>query len=304
MQSGDLIDAAAQTKRAAIRRTVSFYSLPVNPILIDLRNDGELPKTGPRRYQSHFDMRSDRPRRENIHTRLSIALTKRSGRGLVSSQSLMGISRLIIDHASIDNDDMGNDRMGIKNFNGPNDFEKSGGLLRRIAKKFSEIDFSPFFKNNLKTTLTHSNDTIMNGASQDSGSSSVSDEFTVPKSMQFHIVGTIPSDSSHSILSTSKHSRMLTRFKSVLFGKKDLSPPIKADRSSNRSQQNTLDTLVASELLPISERILSNITKLKTPSSYEKIKLIGRGDVGKVFLVKDKENKKLYAMKGLYHFLL
>jgi hypothetical protein len=35
------------------------------------------------------------------------------------------------------------------------------------------------------------------------------------------------------------------------------------------------------------------------PSSFSKIKLIGKGDVGKVFLVKHKESQKLYAMKTL-----
>ena len=39
------------------------------------------------------------------------------------------------------------------------------------------------------------------------------------------------------------------------------------------------------------------------PSSFQKIKLLGRGDVGKVFLVREKKNGKLYAMKGTYHLL-
>lgn len=36
-----------------------------------------------------------------------------------------------------------------------------------------------------------------------------------------------------------------------------------------------------------------------TPSSFEKIKLLGRGDVGKVYLVREKKTSKLYAMKVL-----
>ena len=36
------------------------------------------------------------------------------------------------------------------------------------------------------------------------------------------------------------------------------------------------------------------------PSSFQKIKLLGRGDVGKVFLVREKKTGKLYAMKGTY----
>ena len=39
------------------------------------------------------------------------------------------------------------------------------------------------------------------------------------------------------------------------------------------------------------------------PSSFQKIKLLGRGDVGKVFLVREKKTGKLYAMKGMYHLL-
>lgn len=36
------------------------------------------------------------------------------------------------------------------------------------------------------------------------------------------------------------------------------------------------------------------------PSSFDKIKLIGKGDVGKVYLVKEKKSSRLYAMKGSY----
>jgi len=34
------------------------------------------------------------------------------------------------------------------------------------------------------------------------------------------------------------------------------------------------------------------------PQSFDKIKLIGKGDVGKVYLVKEKKSSRLYAMKG------
>lgn len=37
------------------------------------------------------------------------------------------------------------------------------------------------------------------------------------------------------------------------------------------------------------------------PSSFDKIKLIGKGDVGKVYLVKEKKSSRLYAMKGMCH---
>jgi protein-serine/threonine kinase len=35
-----------------------------------------------------------------------------------------------------------------------------------------------------------------------------------------------------------------------------------------------------------------------TPSSFLKIKLLGKGDVGKVYLVREKKTSKLFAMKG------
>lgn len=46
----------------------------------------------------------------------------------------------------------------------------------------------------------------------------------------------------------------------------------------------------------------SNSIKMRTvevgPSSFEKVKLIGKGDVGKVYLVKEYKSQRLYAMKG------
>jgi protein-serine/threonine kinase len=39
------------------------------------------------------------------------------------------------------------------------------------------------------------------------------------------------------------------------------------------------------------------------PSSFQKIKMLGRGDVGKVYLVREKKTGKLYAMKGDYTFI-
>ena len=40
------------------------------------------------------------------------------------------------------------------------------------------------------------------------------------------------------------------------------------------------------------------------PSSFDKIKLIGKGDVGKVYLVREKKSGRLYAMKGRCAVLL
>lgn len=46
----------------------------------------------------------------------------------------------------------------------------------------------------------------------------------------------------------------------------------------------------------------SNSIKVRSvevgPSSFDKIKLIGKGDVGKVYLVREKKSGRLYAMKG------
>ena len=46
----------------------------------------------------------------------------------------------------------------------------------------------------------------------------------------------------------------------------------------------------------------SNSIKVRTvevsPSSFDKVKLIGKGDVGKVYLVKERRSERLYAMKG------
>ncbi len=40
------------------------------------------------------------------------------------------------------------------------------------------------------------------------------------------------------------------------------------------------------------------------PNSFDKIKLIGKGDVGKVYLVREKKSSRLYAMKGKSSTLL
>ena len=40
------------------------------------------------------------------------------------------------------------------------------------------------------------------------------------------------------------------------------------------------------------------------PQSFDKIKLLGKGDVGKVYLVREKKSSRLYAMKGPLHTLI
>ncbi|ODV87823.1 hypothetical protein CANARDRAFT_178468, partial [[Candida] arabinofermentans NRRL YB-2248] len=53
----------------------------------------------------------------------------------------------------------------------------------------------------------------------------------------------------------------------------------------------------------VSRNYSSNSAKVGTvevaPQSFEKLKLLGKGDVGKVYLVREKSNKKLFAMKIL-----
>lgn len=34
------------------------------------------------------------------------------------------------------------------------------------------------------------------------------------------------------------------------------------------------------------------------PGSFQKVRLLGKGDVGKVYLVREKKSDKLFAMKG------
>jgi hypothetical protein len=40
------------------------------------------------------------------------------------------------------------------------------------------------------------------------------------------------------------------------------------------------------------------------PGSFDKIKLIGKGDVGKVYLVREKKSSRLYAMKGMFSWVI
>lgn len=97
-------------------------------------------------------------------------------------------------------------------------------------------------------------------------------------------------------------------------------PPSLAQTHSNASAQSMLETVPISgspDLLPIPG--IPNIGRLKNaaafrrtyssnsikvrnvevgPGSFDKIKLIGKGDVGKVYLVREKKSSRLYAMKG------
>ena len=54
---------------------------------------------------------------------------------------------------------------------------------------------------------------------------------------------------------------------------------------------------------PLRRTYSSNSIKVRSvevsPASFQKVKLLGRGDVGKVYLVREKKSGKLYAMKGM-----
>lgn len=56
---------------------------------------------------------------------------------------------------------------------------------------------------------------------------------------------------------------------------------------------------------PFRRTYSSNSIKIRSvevgPGSFQKVKLLGRGDVGKVYLVREKKSGKLFAMKGLFH---
>lgn len=75
-------------------------------------------------------------------------------------------------------------------------------------------------------------------------------------------------------------------------------PPIKDDERPSRLQKTGAFRRTYS----------SNSIKIRNvevgPGSFEKIKLLGKGDVGKVYLVKEKKSNRLYAMKGLSHILV
>ncbi|KAK7227219.1 hypothetical protein V2G26_015222 [Clonostachys chloroleuca] len=85
------------------------------------------------------------------------------------------------------------------------------------------------------------------------------------------------------------------------------------DAKSQADKSNTLglptedDVLSALPLpnqgLAFRRTYSSNSIKVRTvevsPSSFDKVKLIGKGDVGKVYLVREKKSNRLYAMKVL-----
>jgi protein-serine/threonine kinase len=75
-----------------------------------------------------------------------------------------------------------------------------------------------------------------------------------------------------------------------------LSPP---------SDDNLLSPLQGPNSLAFRRTYSSNSIKVRSvevsPASFDKVKLIGKGDVGKVYLVREKKSNRLYAMKGKRH---
>lgn len=88
------------------------------------------------------------------------------------------------------------------------------------------------------------------------------------------------------------------------------------DQSGESSQMLPVPTVGPDSKLPSPGQIRnavafrrtysSNSIKVRNvevgPGSFDKIKLIGKGDVGKVYLVREKKSGRLYAMKGEIYF--
>lgn len=82
---------------------------------------------------------------------------------------------------------------------------------------------------------------------------------------------------------------------------------VKTNGSSLAPAQDSLGALQPPNLrnaIAFRRTYSSNSIKVRNvevgPGSFDKIKLIGKGDVGKVYLVREKKSSRLYAMKGLY----
>ena len=91
------------------------------------------------------------------------------------------------------------------------------------------------------------------------------------------------------------------------FGSSSLSGiPIQGSDAAAAAERDELGALPPPSRSPLAFRrtYSSNSIKVRNvevgPQSFEKIKLIGKGDVGKVYLVREKKSSRLYAMKGMY----
>ncbi|KAK5989037.1 Serine/threonine-protein kinase nrc-2 [Cladobotryum mycophilum] len=78
----------------------------------------------------------------------------------------------------------------------------------------------------------------------------------------------------------------------------------KAEAAAKQQAEDTLSALPPPNIsLAFRRTYSSNSIKVRdvevSPASFDKIKLIGKGDVGKVYLVREKKSNRLYAMKVL-----
>jgi hypothetical protein len=69
------------------------------------------------------------------------------------------------------------------------------------------------------------------------------------------------------------------------------------------TQGNTESHTQSTPVSPRSSSIKSSYSLEKQqvevgPEDFEKVRLLGRGDAGRVYLVKQKQTEKLYALKG------
>lgn len=108
------------------------------------------------------------------------------------------------------------------------------------------------------------------------------------------------------VISSVEHNNVLRRVASVPNTTEYFTSSISSSSSSN----STLEDLAPPSPLqvhstPTSPRpsLRSSYTLQKDsvqvgPTDFEKVRLLGKGDVGRVYLVKHKETKKLYALKG------
>lgn len=82
-------------------------------------------------------------------------------------------------------------------------------------------------------------------------------------------------------------------------------PKITKSKTLGVPSEDTLGALAPPNNMAFRRTYSSNSIKVRNvevgPSSFDKIKLIGKGDVGKVYLVREKKSGRLYAMKGMFH---
>ncbi|KHJ33772.1 putative serine threonine-protein kinase nrc-2 [Erysiphe necator] len=90
---------------------------------------------------------------------------------------------------------------------------------------------------------------------------------------------------------------------SIIEGNKKISKLAKTHTLHVPSDLKAANQSNLRNLLPIRRTYSSNSIKIRTvevgPKSFDTIKLIGKGDVGKVYLVREKKSSRLYAMKVL-----